>query len=233
MTARLCIMAKTPHAGEVKTRLQPPLNRRQAADVAGALLSESVRRFSNSWSGPVELWIWPDRKHPLVDDLVQRHGVALFDQARGNLGAKMQAALDRGLRNGCPSAVIGADIPHVDPEVVTAAERLLNTGRAVYGPSSDGGFWLLGLTRPVADVFAGVSWSSDNTGSQTLSRARSLGIDFEMVGEAVRDIDTIDDLDRALRQDPALEQAILRKAPDIAPILDDWRQATGLTHSVI
>jgi rSAM/selenodomain-associated transferase 1 len=212
-------MAKAPQAGQVKTRLQPLLNPKQAADVAGILLSESVRRLRGAWTGSVELWGWPDVEHRLIQRLASRYDIALFNQVPGDLGQKMQAALDSGLADGVASAVVGADIPHVELSLVRRAERLLNRGQAVYGPSGDGGFWLLGLTRSVAGLFAGIPWSSNETGALTLARAKSLGISFDIFNQVVNDIDSIEDLQLALRQDRLLHEKIFVAMPELKQLL--------------
>jgi uncharacterized protein len=56
----------------------------------------------------------------------------------------------------------------------------------------DGGYWLLGLRAPQAELFRGVAWSSDQVLGQTLARAKSLGLRVQL-GRILSDIDTEED----------------------------------------
>jgi glycosyltransferase A (GT-A) superfamily protein (DUF2064 family) len=118
-------------------------------------------------------------------------GLPRHAQGRGNLGTRMARALGRHR----PLAVlIGADIPGIRPGDIAAAFRALRAGApAVFGPSEDGGYWLVGLgpRRPAAP-FAGVRWSSATTLAESL--ARIPGPRPPALLRRLRDVDTAADL---------------------------------------
>jgi hypothetical protein len=60
---------------------------------------------------------------------------------------------------------------------VTAATALAAPGdRIVLGPSTDGGYYLIGMKRPHPGLFEDIRWSTDQVLSQTLARAADLGL---------------------------------------------------------
>ena len=80
-------------------------------------------------------------------------------QGSGDLTAR----LNRGLREAAPGPVlfIGSDAPDIRPAHIRRAFRLLQSHDAVFGPASDGGFWLFGLnqTKRTRSPFDTVRWS--------------------------------------------------------------------------
>jgi glycosyltransferase A (GT-A) superfamily protein (DUF2064 family) len=63
-----------------------------------------------------------------------------------------------------------------------AAEWLLAPGdRAVLGPSADGGYYLIGLQKPIAHLFEDITWSTAIVATQTLERAAEAGLPVELL----------------------------------------------------
>ena len=60
------------------------------------------------------------------------------------------------------------------------------------GLATDGGWWALGLRRPVPSLFASVPMSTDHTGAAQRAALRVHRLDPALLPE-LRDIDTIDD----------------------------------------
>ena len=71
--------------------------------------------------------------------------------------------LNKGLTEAAPGPVmfIGADAPDLSPALIRLAIRSLQRSDAVFGPASDGGFWLFGLnkTSRTTSPFHNVRWS--------------------------------------------------------------------------
>lgn len=111
--------------------------------------------------------------------------VPRFPQGPGDLGARMARAL---MRFGCPSVLVGSDIPDVDASHIAAAFAALGRADLVFGPARDGGYWLIGARSPavVADLFRGVRWSGPQALADTLRNAR---------GRRVELLATLDDVD--------------------------------------
>jgi glycosyltransferase A (GT-A) superfamily protein (DUF2064 family) len=67
--------------------------------------------------------------------------------------------------------LIGSDLPDLPKQFLELAADTLETHDAVIGPSSDGGYYLIGFTKAglLPDAFEGVTWSTDSVFDQTIS----------------------------------------------------------------
>src|SRR5262249_34423713 len=96
-------------------------------------------------------------------------GVSVIAQGRGDLGARMAASFAR-LPPG-PAVLIGSDIPSIACAHIADAFAALGCRDAVFGPSEDGGYWLVGQRRlrAMPDLFRSVRWSSRHALADTLA----------------------------------------------------------------
>lgn len=126
----------------------------------------------------------------VTPDSYRAAGLPTIPQGRGDLGQRM-ARVFEALPPG-PAVIVGSDIPDLDAHHVAAAFQKLGRVDAVFGPSEDGGYWLVGLNRLRAapDLFHGVRWSSGSELSDTI--ANLAGRSYALL-ETLNDIDTIDD----------------------------------------
>lgn len=189
----LLVFAKQPVPGQAKTRLLTDYTPERSAEIAEVLIRETVELAAGSWPGPIYLSGAPDARHPLFLELADRFDVPLLDQVPGDLGARMSAALDFGIARHGGAAVLGCDVPHCRWDVLDDAYGLLARGQSVIGPTDDGGYYLIGLTQPHPELFAGVDWGRPGVLDQTLERAHAIGLDLEWLAR-LRDIDTPSDL---------------------------------------
>ena len=86
-----------------------------------------------------------------------------------------RALLARGYGAVC---VLGADSPTLPTSYLTQAATLLlhEPIDAVLGPADDGGYWLLGLTRPHPEPYAGITWSTAAVADETRARIAAAGL---------------------------------------------------------
>ena len=208
MSPALYIFAKAPIAGTVKTRLQPTYTAAQAAEIAVLLIRETVALAAANWDGPVYLATTPDTSHALFAELAARHVVTLRAQHGADLGARMHEAIAHGVAHHGAAAVIGCDVPHCPAQVLREAAARLARGRAVLGPSSDGGYYLIGLCQPRNELFTDIAWGGADVYATTLARARALGLEFETL-PVLRDIDAPDDLRAVAPSFPPLRRFTL------------------------
>jgi len=91
----------------------------------------------------------------------------------------------------------GSDIPGITIAAVDRAFRLLATRKCdvVIGPAQDGGYYLIGLQKPVVTLFQDIAWSSPNVLEQTLARATVSGLRVSTV-KSTYDVDVAADLER-------------------------------------
>lgn len=127
------------------------------------MLSLILRRLGHDGRWTTWLAITPDRSGPWP------RGFRALPQGQGDLGRRMASIAGR-LPPG-PVVIIGSDIPGIAAADIVAAFRALGSTDAVFGPATDGGYWLVGLRRRphFIDPFANVRWSSQHALADTLA----------------------------------------------------------------
>ncbi|MET7999705.1 TIGR04282 family arsenosugar biosynthesis glycosyltransferase [Nonomuraea glycinis] len=185
--AQIVIIAKEPLPGKVKTRLTPPYSPAEAAALAEAALSDSVRAVAAA----------PATQRVLaLDGLPGRWlpaGFVVIPQRGEGLDERLAAAFADALRlRPDPVVLIGMDTPQVTPALLREAGKALERHDAVYGPAADGGFWLLGLRRPDPALLLGVPMSHPETGKLQLDRLERAGLAVHHLPELI-DVDTAAD----------------------------------------
>lgn len=193
---QIAIFAKAPVAGYAKTRLIPLLGPRGAADLQAFLIRWTVETATRSPLRPISLWCAPDKSHDLFTSLSQDFSVATHQQIGSDLGARMLNAFDALTPKG-PVILIGTDCPALAAEhLMHSASALRDGADAVFVPAEDGGYALIGLKRPVPQLFEDMPWGTGEVMSRTRERLRELKLEaFET--QVLWDIDTPADFLRA------------------------------------
>lgn len=203
-TARLLVFAKAPIPGQVKTRLAGRLGARGAARLYQQLLRRTLRIARAARLCPVELWCAPDTRHGFFNACRRRYGVRLRPQGAGDLGQRMNRALNRTLADGHPVVLIGGDCVSLGAaELRAAVERLVAGRAAVLGPAMDGGYVLVGLSRPCPAIFRGIAWGQGTVLAATRRRLARTGVDWSELPLGW-DVDTPADLRRLRRSMPGI-----------------------------
>jgi rSAM/selenodomain-associated transferase 1 len=128
-----------------------------------------------------EAWLGPDFRYEA--------------QSEGDLGARLEGAFERAFAEGAARVVVvGTDCPGLDGSHLAMAFEGLRGADAVLGPAADGGYYLLGLTRLLREVFRGIPWSTERTLAETLDRLRTGGHSVVLL-PTLRDVDRPEDLD--------------------------------------
>lgn len=156
--ARLLIYAKPPRMGLAKTRLAAGMGPTQARRIAHFTLARTMRAAEASGLD-VSLYLSPDRAlGETLGGILPPH-LPRFSQGPGTLTEKLAKGLTDS-PNG-PVMFIGTDAPDISPALLRDASRLLSRNDAIFGPASDGGFWLFGVNkRPgLSTLFQNVRWS--------------------------------------------------------------------------
>ena len=104
--------------------------------------------------------------------------------------------------------MMGTDFPDLPPEITleafSALDRMGENG-AVLGPAADGGYYLIGLSRPALGIFEGIAWSSPSVLAETMTKARGMGLRVHTLAQGY-DLDHLDDVQRFL-EDEAIRGA--------------------------
>ena len=197
MTRHLVIFARAPQFGRVKRRLARDIGIAEATRFYRATLGRQIGALSRDPRWTVWLFVTPDNE---IRHAAWRGGVPsrrVRPQGHGDLGQRMLVPF-RTLPPG-PVVLVGSDIPAMRPSHIARAFQQLGRHALVFGPASDGGFWLIGArrTRPMPrGLFAGVRWSTAQALADTranVPRPVSVGL-----ADTLDDIDTADDLRRLL-----------------------------------
>jgi rSAM/selenodomain-associated transferase 1 len=212
-------MVKAPRAGEVKTRLVPPLTGAEAASLAASLARDTVE-YVRRVAGETVVAYTPDDARASLEALLDDEGLLWFAQRGGDLGARIEsaAAYAFGMRGG-PVVVVGTDSPTLPPTLIEHAFASLSAGESdvALGPTEDGGYYLVGLRESFEGLFRNVEWSTPRVYRQTASNAARLGL---RVLELPRwyDVDEREDLLR-------LRDELLSGEEARAPHTGEWLRA--------
>jgi len=196
MPNALIIFAKSPVPGRVKTRLTPCLSNLEAAALYEAMLLDVLEK-ARQLPGVVPYLFY--QEEPGARDYFQRTavGMVLAPQEGSDLGERMEGAFANVFAAGCIRvAIIGTDSPDLPSSFIEEAfGRLANTAEVVFGPSEDGGYYLLAMSRLQRELFRDIPWSSGEVLAKSLERAEAAGLRAELL-PAWYDIDTPADLQR-------------------------------------
>jgi rSAM/selenodomain-associated transferase 1 len=181
-------------AGQVKTRLCPPLTPDEAASLHGSLVLDLLERCQTLKGCDKILAGAPTPDHPFFSAMKSRFKIPIWDQVGDDLGASMAHAFHSAL--GAPyqaAIIIGTDIPGLTAPLLVSACKGLENHDIVVGPTIDGGYYLIGLRKTVPELFEHIPWSTDTVFSLTQEKAKSLGLSLKVL-PILRDLDMIEDL---------------------------------------
>jgi len=197
--ARLLIFAKAPTPGRVKTRLAGRLGARRAADLYKKLLRGALAMTASARLCPVELWCAPEVRHGFFAACRREYGIRLRRQCAGDLGRRMNHALNRTLSSRNQAVLIGGDCASLGAaELQDAFQRLAAGAQVVLGPAVDGGYVLVGLSHPCPAMFRDIAWGTATVLAATRQRLRRTGVKWTELPLGW-DVDTPADLQRLRR----------------------------------
>lgn len=179
--SRVAVFARAPEPGSVKTRLAETLGEAAALEAYLELVEGTLQALKE---GAFDCELWFDgARNGHVQRWQSDYGLPAFRQPEADLGARMLAALEAGVK-----VVVGTDIPVLDAAYVEDGLSRLAQADAVLGPVEDGGYCLVGMNVPQPELFRSIAWSTDTVVQQTLHRAAAAGLDIAL-------LDTLWDVD--------------------------------------
>ncbi len=165
------VFCKAPVAGLVKTRLTPGLSAEQAAEVYRQLTVNTLDLVCQPSLCAVQLWCSPDDRHPFFNQLAKTYPLTLQIQSNGDLGQRMNHAINTGLAHYEQVILIGTDCPSLSQtEFHQAIKALQQEYDAVTAPTEDGGYSLIGLNKPAPAIFKAIDWSTPKVMQQTRNK---------------------------------------------------------------
>jgi rSAM/selenodomain-associated transferase 2/rSAM/selenodomain-associated transferase 1 len=228
----LLLFARYPVPGQVKTRLIPALAPEGAAALHRRLVLRALRSAREACRAvPADLEVHFDggteqaMSHWLGDD------ARFVPQRAGDLGDRMAGAFEESFRTGSTATVIiGSDCPSLTPDVIIEAFARLTEAPVVLGPARDGGYYLIGLSRPMPELFRGIPWGTDRVLADSLAVLRRLGCKAALLNP-LADVDRPEDLP-AWRQIAEVEDTPLDQVSVIIPALNEAHQIAETIRAV-
>lgn len=188
------IYLKAPRSGAVKTRLSADIGAAAALAAYREMVERTLQAIPPDWA--IEVYFAPgDAENEMREWLdPMRDGLSFVAQSDGDLGERLLAGVQAGFeRTGGPVICIGGDCPWLRPDLLEEAWFTLNEGcDVVFGPTLDGGYYLIGLSGFAPAVFTGIPWSTTNTLAASIRAAEAADLGCQFL-ETLRDVDTIED----------------------------------------
>jgi uncharacterized protein len=191
----LIVVAKQPAAGQTKTRLCPPLTGETAAALYECFLRDTlaIMRMTPAVTHAIGY---------LPADAVRYFGelapdFTLLAQQGRDLGERLDHLLTTALNQGAPAAVVmDSDSPTLPATYLQQAFIHLAQGAdVVLGPCDDGGYYLIGLSKPQPRLLREVTMSTPTVLQDTLAIAAELALQVALL-PTWYDVDTAAELQR-------------------------------------
>jgi rSAM/selenodomain-associated transferase 1 len=196
MRQAMVLMAKAPQAGDVKTRLCPPLTLEAAAVLYRGFLLDSIAKIDSLRTAQPVMSYAPASGEAFFADAVP-HWTRL-PQNGADLGARMHHCFRHLFMQGYDHVLLtGSDLPTLPRHILRQAIRLAASPQidVILGPSEDGGYYLIGLRAPCPALFESMTWSTSEVLAETVGRATCLGLRIAYL-PTWYDVDTPADLIR-------------------------------------
>ena len=188
----LLVVAKKPAPGKTKTRLCPPLNHSQAAELYECFLRDTIAIMQRVPGVVSKIVYLPKDAQSYFRDLAP--DMELIQQRGDSLGERLDNLLADELQNGAEKAVvINSDSPTLPAAFLVQAFEQLSTADVVLGPTFDGGYYLIGMKEPQSHLLREVKMSTPSVLQDTLDLASRSRVMISLLPEWY-DVDTGDDL---------------------------------------
>lgn len=198
MKTCLIVFAKNPVPNQVKTRLIPTLSPKQAATLYTAFLTDWCETLAKLTNIDLVIAYTPPEAQPDLQALIG-DDVIYIPQIGADLGERLTSATHWAAKQGYTKILfVGSDSPTLPISYISQAITLLDSQDTVIGPSTDGGYYLIGfsavaLTTTVPYVFEEIAWSTAEVFQQTVARICEAEVTLGLLPPWY-DIDTAEDL---------------------------------------
>jgi uncharacterized protein len=229
MKRHLIILTRYPEPHRTKTRMIPRLGPEGAAQLQGDMTDHALawaRELAVRASVSVQV------RFEGGDEARMRSrfgdSFPYLPQGPGDLGDRMVRAIAEAFAAGADRViVVGTDCPGITADLAEQAFERLATADLVLGPATDGGYYLIGLRRPVPALFAGIAWGQETVLHETQTRAEELGLATSLLTE-LSDVDRPEDLPVWQRvQDDSTSASNSPRISVIVPALNEASHLDG------
>jgi rSAM/selenodomain-associated transferase 1 len=209
----LGVFAKYWQPGTVKTRLGQAIGAEAAARLYRVMLETTLDRVAAQGDRRSIVFSPPERGGAF--SALAKTAWQCEPQVSGDLGARMCAFATNSLAAGAERVVLlGTDCPHIPIAWIDDAFEQLTQVDVVLGPSTDGGYYLVGMRHQVPPIFDDIPWSTPDVFSKTVARLANSDFSLAILGETfdVDDVVSLRQLDDFLRLESGDETLEILKA---------------------
>ncbi len=174
MDKHLIIFIKNPELGKAKTRIAKTMGDEKALSIYKELLQHTLdttlqvdcsrHLFYSAHINREDQWSEKD----FIKQL----------QIEGGLGDKIKDAFKTVMKTADSCLIIGSDCGDMSADILNQAFTALRSHDVVLGPTFDGGYYLLGVSKPDLELFDGVAWSTETVYEQTLEKVKAASVTY-------------------------------------------------------
>ena len=152
MSTVINIMSKNPDFAECKTRLKSLLSREERVYITKHMLDITCSVVSE-FNTTNMLHLFPNKDGMFIRSLSKKYNIIPQIQRAGHLSNKIYSILNQDSLTFEKKLVIGADVPSISIDEISECMNSLNEYDCVFGPSNDGGFYLVGTKANAHFIF--------------------------------------------------------------------------------
>jgi rSAM/selenodomain-associated transferase 1 len=184
-TVAIAIVCKTPAVAQSKTRLSPPLHPDECGEISSCFvrdLSRTVAALTAEGGVAGYALYTPPGSEAALRRLLP-DDFRLLPQSDGDLSARLiQGTRDLLAAGHVGAILLNSDSPTLPASILReAADAVRRDDCLVLGPAADGGYTLIGMSKPYAHVFEDIPWSTSAVYGLTRERAQALGLSIVTV----------------------------------------------------
>ncbi|PPS40712.1 TIGR04282 family arsenosugar biosynthesis glycosyltransferase [Chroococcidiopsis sp. TS-821] len=190
----LIVFTRYPEPGKAKTRLIPHLGAVAAAQLQRQMTEHTLLQVSKLGDRSLTVEVrFVDGNLELMQQWLGTD-IDYQPQGEGDLGERIKRALAAAFARGSQKIItIGTDCPGITAKLLVTAFEQLHEYDLVLGPAIDGGYYLIGLKRLIAELFDDIAWGSDVVLQQTQAIAQQLNLSVALL-PPLADVDRPEDL---------------------------------------
>src|SRR5687768_15135979 len=171
----LIVFLRLPVKGKVKTRIAATAGIDNALKIYNQLTTITLN-LASSLEIPVYLFYeggLPEEGH--------ENSFYYFEQAEGDLGQKMETAIQLILQKHSKAIIIGSDCPELSAGDIHSTIHQLEGQDFVIGPATDGGFYLLGCNKFLPGMFEDIQWSTPQVRDSLIKNIQAAGSSYQQL----------------------------------------------------
>jgi len=206
----ICVFARCPNPGMLKTGLEQVLGEKHAAFLARAFLLDTISNSLRVRNASIIIAHWPPDSREDFEEIIylfsreeknrrirQRSSdIRLIPQHGADPGERMARVSENLFEMGAEKVLItGSDSPQLHPSIFRAALELLNKKQVVLGPTFDGGYYMVGMRNPHPEIFNGINWGGPTVYREMVKILIESKVDWQEL-ELSYDIDSPQNLEQ-------------------------------------